>query len=216
VPENISRRGVGKLVLNREGLRNHAASLFDQLDKDDAAKQAFLNDPVGQLAGGIAEGNLPPQQISDANRLLFATLANDKFREWLDNYEARPNGQRVSDEQFARDYADALIKYGDSDLLQAALQHAANTGEAFGFDEVAQQLVTGPEKSVITSPATPSTSDQTLHSIQNFNNKQSGVQIGDNDLVDPARLRAVTDLLVDKAKELKNAGQLAARGGAVQ
>lgn len=198
------------LVLHHEELRVNTARLFDRLREDEEAQQAFIRDPARHVAEHVLNSELPDQHASDANRVLFEMLANDEFREWLDQYESSPGGERVSDEQFARDFAEAVLKFGDPDLLGSLLAHASNGGRVPG-GSVFQQFVTGPDRTFVTSPATPSTSDQSLNSSQNFNNNSSGFQFGLGDAVDPAVMRAVTDQIISRAKELKQAGELANR-----
>jgi len=197
-----------KLVLKRKDLRKNTATMFEALAKDQKAREEFIRNPVGQLVAKLGDKPLPKQQVSDANRILFAMMANDKFRKWLDDYEASPGGKPVTQEQFGRDFADALLKFGDSDLLRAVLKYASDGFGMPGF-EVMQQFVTGPDKSTFTSPATPSTSDKSLHSSQNFNNKQTGFQFGDAFHVDPAFMRSVINQLITHAQELKAAGKIA-------
>ncbi|HSJ62955.1 MAG TPA: hypothetical protein VK922_03505 [Gemmatimonadaceae bacterium] len=200
-----SRKG---LVLKRTDLRRNTAALFERLDRDPAAREEFIRDPTGKLATHIARRRLPRQHLSDANRVLFAMLANDEFRAWLDRYRARPGGRPVTEATFGRDFAAAVLKYGDSELLRALFKMAGDGYGMPGVSHVFQQLVVGPEKSVITSPATPSTSDKSAHSSQNFNNKQTGIQLGDGAIVDPAMMRAITSQLIAHAKALKAAGKL--------
>jgi hypothetical protein len=198
-----------KLVLKRQDLRKNTAILFEQLAKDKTAREEFIQNPVGQVVAKLTKQPLPRQHISDANRVLFAMMANEKFRKWLDEYEAQPGGKAVTQEQFGRDFAEALLKFGDSDLIRAVFKYASDGFGMPGFTDVAQQLITGPDKSAITSPATPSTSDKTLKSSQNFNNKSTGFQFGDAFHVDPAFMRSMVEHLITHAQELKKSGKLA-------
>lgn len=198
-----------KLVLKRQDLRKNTAILFEQLAKDKSAREEFIRNPVGQVAEKLTKQPLPRQQVSDANRILFAMMANEKFRKWLDEYEAQPGGKAVTQEQFGRDFAEALLTFADSDLIRAVFKYASDGFGMPGFTDVAQQLVIGPDKSLVTSPATPSTSDKSLHSSQNFNNKQTGFQFGDAFHVDPAFMRSMVEHLITQAQELKKSGKLA-------
>jgi hypothetical protein len=193
----------GGLVLKREDIKRHTEALFAKLEGDADMRKRFIQDPTGHVAADILSHQLPPQRQSDANRVLFAMLANDGFRQWLDEYESVRNGKQVTQEQFAGDFAAAVVKFGDSDLLRALFKHAA---DGFGVPGInAEQLVTGPEKSVITAPATPSTSDRTAHSSSNAN----ALQFGDITRVDPAFMRAVIGQMIEHAKALQAQGRLA-------
>lgn len=196
------------LVLKRPDFRKNTAALFADLEKNPREREEFIRNPAGKLASRVTGERLPEQRVSDANRVLFAMMANDEFRKWLDTYDASPKGQRVSDQQFARDFASAVLRFGDSDLLRALFKHAS---DGFGIPGMggpsAQQLVTGPEKTFITSPATPSSSSAKVESSQNFNH--SGFHFGDTRLVDPAVMRAVVEQLLTHARDLKARGVLA-------
>ncbi|AVG14877.1 hypothetical protein VA599_06445 [Chromobacterium sp. TRC.1.1.SA] len=196
------------LVLPAAQLRNNAQALFAQLDKDPAARAEFIRNPTGVLTAKVSQRQLPAQQVSDVNRLLFSMLANDGFRQWMDDYPASPAGKPVSEEQFSKDFAAAVLKYADADLIRAMFKLASDGFGLPGFGNSAEQLLIGPEKSVATPPATPSTSDQTLRSSQNFNGFASGLPFGFGGVADAALLRTVIGQLVDQAKQMQAAGQL--------
>jgi hypothetical protein len=199
-----------RLVLKRKDLRQNTAALFEELAKDQNARDEFIRNPTGQLVSRVTKQTLPAQQISDANRILFAIMANDEFREWLDNYQTPRSTKKVTEAQFSRDFAEALLKFGDSDLLGALFKYASDGFGLPGFGPVAEQLVIGPDKAVATSPATPSTSDKSANSSQNFNSntRQTGLNLGDRLNVDPAFMRAIINNLLAHARELKAAGKL--------
>lgn len=196
------------LVLKPAQLRSNAQALFEQLDKDPHASQDFIHNPAGVLTQKVTQKPLPQQQITDVNRVLFAMLANDGFRQWMDDYESAPGGKPVTQAQFSQDFAKAVLKFGDSDLIRALFQLAGDGFGLPGFGNSAEQLLIGPEKSVVTPAATPSTSDQTLKSSQNFNGFATGMQFGFGGVVDAAVLRAVISQLVTEAKQLQASGQL--------
>lgn len=74
------------MKLPNSDLRKNTELLFQQLESDDEARKAFIVNPTGILSTTLLKRALPEQEISDANRVLFAMLANDGFRDWLDNY----------------------------------------------------------------------------------------------------------------------------------
>lgn len=194
------------LVIKLKDLNKKTATLFEHLERDKALHAKFVSNPTGHLVGEVLGYELPEQQVSDANRLLFATLANDKFLAWLDGYEAHPKDGVTPSDKFAKDFADAVLKFGDSDLLLALLRQSANGHGIPGMGgDVFQQFITGPEKTFVTPAATPSTSDQTLKSSQNFN----GISLGADAVVNPAVLRALVSQLIAHAKDLKGRGVLA-------
>ena len=188
------------------------ATLFEKLDTDERARQRFIQDPSGLLSERVFQEKLPPQRASEANRLLFAVLSNERFLGWLDAYATRNQGRKVSKDEFNQDFAKALLEFGDHELVLSVLSHASVNQGLPGIGDRAQQiLVNNAAGSVlITAVNTPSTSDQTAHSSQNFNSNSKGVGFGDlRGLVDPALLRSVTEQLIARARELKAAGALA-------
>lgn len=197
-------KGRKPLILKKADLRRNTAALFDRLAKDTEARDRFIHDPTGQLSAKVIKHKLSDQVSSDANRVLFAMLANEKFREWLGDYPARQKkGKKVTQDQFNHDFCNAVLKFGDSDLLRAVVKQAGDFGLP-AFSKVAQQLFTGPEQSAVSPAATPSTSDKSAKSSQNFN----GIALGDTTLVDPALLRAVIGQLLVHAQELQATGKL--------
>lgn len=194
------------LVIKLKDLHKKTATLFERLERDTTLRERFVSNPTGHLVGEVLGYELPKQQLSDANRLLFATLANEKFLAWLDAYDPRPQGGAAPSDKFAKDFAEAVLKFGDGDLLIALLRQSKHGHGIPGLGgEVFQQFVTGPEKTFVTPAATPSTSDQTLKSSQNFN----GISLGADTAVNPAVLRALVSQLIAHAKELKAQGVLA-------
>jgi hypothetical protein len=196
------------LVLKEKDIRKNTEELFEHLGRDERARQDFIKNPTAALSEKIVKHKLPEQEVSDVNRVLFAMLANDRFRKWLDEYEASPGGKKVSEAEFSKDFANAVLQFGDSDLIRALFKQAGDGFGLQGFSKVAEQLFTGPEKSTVTSPATPSTSDKSAKSSQNFNNSSSGLQLGLGGIVDPALVRAVISQLIEHAKQLQASGAL--------
>jgi len=207
VGKDQDRTPGAKLELNLNDLRARTKRLFDQLDEDVNARSAFLADPlthVAELYGVTADR----QVANSANRILFTMLSNDRFRTWLECYPAERDGKPIERSEFARDFARALIDYGDPDIIDNLLRHAAEGFGLPGFQEVAQQFVTGPEKSVVTPAATPSSSSAKVESSQNFEHK--GFGLGDLSVINPAQFRAIMEQLIERAKQLSEAGELRA------
>ncbi|HEX9963502.1 MAG TPA: hypothetical protein VGB04_00790 [Allosphingosinicella sp.] len=187
-------------------LRERTKQLFSDLESPQA-RTDFLTNPLRRIA---ALYDLPVQEQKEASatRVLFSMLANDRFRTWLESYPSHENGKPVERSKFARDFAQALLDYGDDELIGNLLLNAAN-GHGFIGVEVFQQFVTGPEKTFATPAATPSSSSAKVESSQNFQHK--GFGFGDFAAVNPAQLRAVMEQLIFRAKQLRDSGRLAVR-----
>jgi hypothetical protein len=208
-----SRKPVSKaspsqgLLLKVPGLQKKTSALFKELEGSSKLKKSFIQNPSGVLSPKLLGKKVSKQQVSDANRLLFSILANDKFLNWVDSYATENRGKKVSKEQFSRDFADAVLKFGDQNILGSLIQSASRGGIPGLGGEVFQQLIinNAAGQAIATPVNQPSTSDQTLRSSQNFN----GIGFGDLTVINPAVMRAITEQLVDRAKELSRAGTLA-------
>lgn len=190
-----------KLVLPIKDLRTRTTALFEKLSEDEKARNKFIKNPAEAISQmwGV---KLPKQEISDANRFLFCVLANDKMNKWLSSYDGYPGGKRVTDAQFARDFSDAITKYGDADLVHAALQQSAH---GFGLGG-STWIAIGPGQ-VLTSDTASATD---VRSSQNF---QVSSQYNQNTTTagkpgDMAKWRALLSQLAAHAKLLKQQGSL--------
>ena len=74
------------LVLSEQHFARNSVALFEEFERDPAARQRFIENPAGELAAKVLRRELPPQRQSDTNRVLFALLANDEFMSWLADY----------------------------------------------------------------------------------------------------------------------------------
>lgn len=194
------------LLLKVTGLQKKTSALFKELEGSSKLKESFIRNPSGVLSPKLFGKKLSKQQVSDTNRLLFSILANDKFLNWVDSYAAENRGKKVSQAQFSRDFADALLKFGDKNILGSLIQSASRGGiPGLGGEAFQQILINNAAGQAVATPVNqPSTSDQSLRSSQNFN----GIGFGDLSVINPAVMRAITEQLVDRAKELSKAGTL--------
>lgn len=195
-----------RLEVEIKDLREKTASFFDRLDADSRFRSEFLANPSGTALSNVFGSDAGAQQASAANRVLFAMLANDRFRTWLETYETQRDGKTLTREEFARDFAKAIIDYADRDIIDGLFSHYAEGFGLPGFQDVYEQFVTGPEKSIVTPAATPSPTTQKTESTQNFEHK--GIGFGDFSAINPAQLRAVMEQLISHAKALSQKGLL--------
>lgn len=199
-------------TLKKEDLQKNVARLFEKSKTDESFARNLIENPSGTLSEFVSMKKMPPDQESMTNRFLFSILANDQVREWLQSYKYSGDKKNPSTHElelsFRRDFAAMLINLGDIDIFKSMLEH---TAKGYDIPWVAEQFVTGPNQSVVTSPATPSTSDQSLRSSQNFN----GLGFGDG-TIDPAIIRVVIGQLIQQAKQLKWDGTLSNIGSVVR
>src|SRR5437763_8619911 len=93
------------LILKKSDLRANTAALFTAIETDETLKAKFIEDPAGVLSTRVFKSKLPAAQASEANRLLFAILQNDRFVQWIADYTEQTRGRKVSRDQFARDFS---------------------------------------------------------------------------------------------------------------
>lgn len=192
------------LILKKSELRTNTAALFTAIENDEKLKAKFIEDPAGVLSQRVFKSKLPAAQASEANRLLFAILQNDRFVKWIGDYTEQTRGRKVSRDEFARDFSGALLQYGDETIVTAVMRSAI-AGFAVPGGEAAQQFLynNAAGQWAVTPVNQPSTSDQTLKSSQNFN----GIGFG-TDAISPVAMRSIMEQLVNHAKILAQQGVL--------
>jgi hypothetical protein len=191
------------LTIDLASFRERTLKLFRELKANKEFEQEFIHNPTTLLSEKLLGRPISRQKASDTNRLLFSMMANRKFRDWLSSYEPGKAGN--VDAQFRRDFAKAVVEYGDPTIVGSLFEYVANTGALpfIGGGDAAEQFVCGPKQSSATPAATPSTSDQTAHSSSNAN-----IQFGSPDAVDPVVMRSVTAQIIAYASELARTGAL--------
>ena len=60
------------------------------LENDERLVEEFVHNTCGVLTSRVTGYEVTRHQISEANRLLFAIISNDKLINWLKNYEQKP------------------------------------------------------------------------------------------------------------------------------
>lgn len=193
-----------KLVLKTTDLRKNTRALFAEIENDEKLRKRFIEDPAGVLSQRVFRSKLPSRQASEANRLLFAMLQNNRFVKWVGDYAEKHRGQRVPDDQYARDFAQALLDHGDPAIVTAVMRNALLGFGLPGGGPVAQQFLinNAAQQAIFAKVNQPASSDQKLRSSQNFN----GFSLGAN--VNPAIMRMLLEQLVARAKTLAKEGAL--------
>ena len=195
-----------QLLLKEKNLRNRTISLFKELRKDKLLKEAFIKNPTEVISTKILEKNLDPHQISETNRLLFSLLANENFLKWIDKYSLDNHKRHIDKKQFRQDFANAVIKFDDKNIIASMINHASFGWGIPGVD-IMQQLVINNASgdAVATDVNSPSTSDESLRSSQNFN----GIGFGDLRHLNPTFVRTLIEELITYARSLNKLGDLA-------
>ncbi len=149
-----------RMVIRKREFRSKMLALFDELERSERKMQAFVRNPTKVLAT-VFDEEFSPFRQSESNRLLFSMLANDKFRRWLDRYANAKRKQTVTDNVFAQEFAKAVIKYGDDNILLAVLRNQGESIRLPGMGHQFKQLViNNPAKqTAATDVCTPSSCD---------------------------------------------------------
>jgi len=198
-----------ELVLHAEGLSKRSASLFDELQSDEALRDEFIRNPTKVVSEKVTGKPLPAAQASAGNRFLFSLLANDEFRTWMKVYNRRLLRDRPSEEERLKDFAQAIIRYGDENLMASLAELAASGYGIPGITNVAYQCVSG--------ACTPTAQAQDAKYTQNFEASTSNTGLGEHDpLINPAVFRSMTEHLITRAKELAMMGELRNLGAKIQ
>lgn len=199
------QRGNDELILKTEGLAKRGAALFKEVNSDEALRQEFLQNPAKVISERVTKTPLPDGQASASNRFLFALLANDDFRAWMKVFNRRILRDAVDRNTRVREFAEAVIRFGDENVLASLAELAAGGHGIPGITDVAVQFVTG--------FATPVNQHTKAELSQNFemssgqNQRTSGIEdLGE--LISPAIVRSIIEHLVVRAKELAVMGDL--------
>jgi len=125
-----------QLLIKKDGLPDKINLLLENISKNDKALNEFVKNPFQVLAKNMPDeiGKMSATSISDSNKLLFAVLANNEFKNWLIKYQAEAeiemskpeNANKSIEEIFPgdkvyKDLSAAIIEYGNQQILTAVL-----------------------------------------------------------------------------------------------
>jgi uncharacterized phage infection (PIP) family protein YhgE len=184
------------LVLRNEELAAQTRAFYKELKTNLELQNEFINNPAGLIARHFlpqsAVSSISAQRLSNANRVLYSMVSNDGFRNWAQNYQTNiDKTNKVDKQQIVKDFAAAIVRYGDAALVQGMMEEsfmrARATGDwlvavdavvvawAFGFIAFAVVLVVGART---------------------------------GDAFTAAELRALTDKMIAKGRQLERTGEL--------
>src|SRR5207244_6841427 len=115
----------GRLVLPHKEMAAKAQAYFKRIGKDKEAQKAFVENPTKHLIEEVLPAEyakkISPQRVSNANRFLYAAIANVKFRTWVQEYQKELATKKVDRAQRYKDISKALVQAGDPALILAVL-----------------------------------------------------------------------------------------------
>ncbi|MBA7603339.1 hypothetical protein ES703_10446 [subsurface metagenome] len=185
-----------KIILNLEikpkDLKKNILALFEEMDKDDKLRESFIHNPTGHITAKVMKRKLPPQQISEANRLLFSLISNDEMIKWLNNYNIEQKDKEMDKKQFVIDFANKIKELGDQNIIVSIISNAAFNNGIPGLSDVAYQCVCNETPNKNSCACTPVAKDSIPVDLN----------------INPGLLRSITEHLISYAKDLSNTGQL--------
>jgi len=113
-----------QLLIKSDDLPSKINLLLEKVSKNDKALNEFVKNPFQVLASEMPDdiGKMTEAEISSSNKLLFAVLANDEFKNWLIKYQEEAEIGLFTEEKTIKDLSFAIIKFGNIKILEAMLK----------------------------------------------------------------------------------------------
>lgn len=181
-----------KFELKSRKMQQSLEKFFEEIDADKNLQELFIQNPSGIISEKVMQNKMPPQQLSEANRLLFSLISNDKMMEWLNKYSEIHKAEKIDNKKFAADFAKAIAEVDDTNIIVSIVNNAALGFGLPGFTNNAYQCVCNETWKTETScTCTPVSKYPT--------------NLG---TVTPETLRAISEHLIKYAKKLNSEGRL--------
>lgn len=211
LPAEVSAQGAaqpGRLVLKHKDLAPRIHAYFKKISKDKVAQKAFVENPTRHLLDEFLPPehakSVSPQRVSNANRFLYAALANEKFRKWVDEYQQHLFKKKEPDRaEVLKDFSKALAEHGGPELMLAILdEHELTRGKESDEVVTVESNVTAVAPVVILfAPFITSSSAQSATVIGFVGESKEF-------LIPATELRSLSEQLLARADALRKSGQL--------
>lgn len=118
------------LTISRPEFSGALKRLMKDVNETREVSSRISLDPFGTISSYFPEtlGKVNMQKVSEANKLVYAVLANDGFRSWAQEYNRSlaakldlTNPASVDKSAIRKDLAEAILKHGDTNLVYALL-----------------------------------------------------------------------------------------------
>lgn len=147
------------LLLRHQDLRVEVAALFASLGKDRSLSAAFFSNPAMVLRAklpSLAAVGMTAEQDQLANRMLFSVLTNDEFKAFLKDFQKRKSSAvaklvkdpsdveaaaQLDENALKSEFAEAILKFGDKELVANLLGTSAALGPGTGMGWFAVYVV---------------------------------------------------------------------------
>ena len=189
---NLNHQKSSRFELKSKKMQSELEKLFEQISTDKKLEHEFIQNPSKVISEKVMKNDMPKQQLSEANRLLFSLISNDKMLSWLNQYSESHKNKEIDNKKFALEFAKAVVEVDDKNIVISIVNNAALGFGIPGFTNNAYQCVCNEKWDTKPSCAcTPVSKD----------NRSLGP-------VTPETLRAISEHLITHAKTLNNIGQL--------
>jgi hypothetical protein len=130
--ENIPG-GQESLILRHAEITNKVDALFKSMAADPQRQKEFIENPAKVMALEVEGMQLPTQQVSVTNALLFSVLSNQALMDWLGRYSLEHRRDPPTRDVFLRDFGDAVVEHGGAHFILSTLRNAALRGPVLGL-----------------------------------------------------------------------------------
>jgi hypothetical protein len=122
------------LFLRRAATVRRVDALFYAMSSDFLLRQQFVTNPTQVLSEYVHGTQVPSEQASVSNQLVYAVLSDRKLLTWLHAYAVERRGNVASGPEFLRDFAHAVAAHGGRHAVIALLRSSIEGTGLMGFD----------------------------------------------------------------------------------
>jgi hypothetical protein len=196
----------GRLVLKHKDLAPKIKAYFKKLNGDKLAARAFVDNPTRHFLDEFVPPDhakkVSPQRVSNANRFLYAALANAKFHKWMLNYQQQLIKSKKKPEraQAIKDLSRALVEAGSPELVLSIIEES----EA-GIVQQADDVVAVQDVAVVLELVAVCVAFAVALPVAVYGYPSDG---GEELVIPASELRAISEQIVARAERLQKSGQL--------
>jgi hypothetical protein len=210
------------LVLKYGDFRREASHLFEALNRDPRLRHLFFTNPALVLKTklpSLAGAGIDDQQDEIANRILFSVLTNDRFLDFLNEFQERktkalsqflddPNDRQAAseldDHKIRSEFIEALLKFGDKELMSNMLLSASGPQIAGSYGYIIYTYL-----GILITYIVVIGIDVIVHTVVKLGIAGEVVSTSPEGFpISASELRKITDQLVASAKKARDAGSL--------
>jgi hypothetical protein len=109
-------------------------ALFQGMSTDYLLREQFVTNPAQVLADYLHGTQLPPEQASVTNQLIYAVLADRDMLSWLHDYANQRRGAVPTGGEFLGDFSRAIVERGAGRVVTALVRAAGTEHAVAGLD----------------------------------------------------------------------------------